>query len=348
MFRFSDPSGKPGSSFAKVPVLVTGGAGYIGSHVVLALVDAGWDVVVLDNLSTGFRDAVPDRSHFHRGDVADGASVEAIMRDHEIGAVLHFAGSVVVPDSVVDPLEYFRNNTAATRTLIASAVASDVRHFVFSSTAAVYGLAKQCPISESAPLLPINPYGRSKLMSEQMLADVARAHPMNFCALRYFNVAGADPRGRAGQSTKGATHLVKVAVEAALGKRDHVSIYGSDYDTDDGTGVRDYIHVSDLASAHLLALEKLICDPEASLRLNCGYGRGTSVIEVLDALDDVLGTAIVRKFEPRRLGDPDRLVADPGLLIRTLGWQPEHDDVATMIEHALAWEGRVSRRREVA
>ena len=348
LFEFSQGSASAGFRGSKVPVLVTGGAGYIGSHAVIALLDAGWEVIVLDDLSTGQRSGVPDDAHFHRGDVADQLLVERLAREHRIGAVLHFAGSVVVSNSVSDPLEYYRNNTAATRTLLSACVAADVRHFVFSSTAAVYGNAERSPIGEDAPLEPINPYGRSKLMSEKMLDDVAHAHSMNYCALRYFNVAGADPEGRAGQSTRGATHLIKVAVEAALGKRDHVSIYGSDYDTADGTGVRDYIHVSDLAAAHVLALEKLIDEPRQSLRLNCGYGKGTSVIEVLDALDRLRGTRVNRKMQDRRPGDPDRLIADPSRLLRTLDWQPRFEAVETMIEHALAWEARIDRRLQVA
>src|SRR3954466_1035189 len=268
-------------------VLVTGGAGYIGSHAVLALLDAGYPVVVIDNLVTGFRWAVDPRAAFVQGSIDDDEVVHAALKEHNVTAIMHFAGSVVVPESVEDPLKYYRNNTAASRSLIESAVACGVKHFIFSSTAATYGIPERSPVTEQTPTLPINPYGRSKLMTEQMLADVAFAHPINYCALRYFNVAGADPQGRTGQSTAGATHLIKVAVEAALGKRDHVSVYGTDYDTPDGTGVRDYIHVSDLARAHVDALQKLIEDPEESYVMNCGYGRGFSVLEVLDAVDRV-------------------------------------------------------------
>ncbi|MBX9645402.1 MAG: UDP-glucose 4-epimerase GalE, partial [Novosphingobium sp.] len=240
---------------SKVPVLVTGGAGYIGSHAVLALTDAGWPVAVIDNLTTGFRWAVPDGVPFYQGDIEDAELLARIIAEQGIKAVMHFAGSIIVPESVENPLKYYHNNTAKSRALIASAVAGGVPHFIFSSTAATYGIPEVSPVSEDSPKLPINPYGMSKLMTETMLGDVARAHPLNYCALRYFNVAGADPRARTGQSTAGATHLIKVAVEAALGKRSHVEVFGTDYATPDGTGVRDYIHVSDLANAHVLALE---------------------------------------------------------------------------------------------
>ena len=322
----------------KLPVLVTGGAGYIGSHAVLALKDAGWPVVVIDNLVTGFRSAVPDGVPFHEGDIEDSALVGRIFAEHGIRAIMHFAGSVVVPESVVDPLKYYHNNTAKSRTLIAAAVAAGVPHFLFSSTAATYGLPEVSPIAEDSPRTPINPYGMSKLMTEAMLADTARAHPINFCALRYFNVAGADPQGRAGQSTAGATHLIKVAVEAVLGKRGHVEVFGTDYATPDGTGVRDYIHVTDLASAHVHALEALITEPSRSLTMNCGYSRGFSVLEVLDAVDRVAGTTINRKLSPRRAGDPDSLVADNSRILATLPWRPEYGDLDTIVAHALAWE----------
>src|SRR5690606_8217395 len=272
---------------ALLPVLVTGGAGYIGSHAVLALLDRGWPVAVIDNLSTGFRFAVPDGVPFYEGDIEDAGLLARIFAEQGTRAVMHFAGSIVVPESVENPLKYYHNNTAKSRALIAAVVEAGVPHFIFSSTAATYGLPEQCPVNEDSPTRPINPYGWSKLMTERMLADSAAAHPLNYCALRYFNVAGADPQGRSGQSTAGATHLIKVAVEAALGKRDHVSVYGTDYDTPDGTGVRDYIHVSDLAAAHVLALEALIGEPRRSLTMNCGYGRGFSVFEVLDAVDRV-------------------------------------------------------------
>ena len=326
---------------SKLPVLVTGGAGYIGSHAVLALKDAGWPVVVIDNLVTGFRWAVPDDVPFHEGDIEDAALLARIFAEHGIGAVMHFAGSVVVPESVSDPLKYYHNNTAKSRALIEAAVAVGVPHFIFSSTAATYGLPEVSPVSENSPQVPINPYGMSKLMTEAMLADTARAHPINFCVLRYFNVAGADPQGRTGQSTAGATHLIKVAVEAALGKRSQVDVFGTDYATPDGTGVRDYIHVSDLAAAHVHALEALIAEPARSLTMNCGYCRGFSVLEVLDAVDRVAGVTITRNLGPRRAGDPDSLVADNARILATLPWKPAHTDLDTIVAHALAWEKKL-------
>ena len=322
-------------------VLVTGGAGYIGSHAVLALLDAGWAVSVIDNLVTGFRWAVDGRARFHQGDIADEALVARIIAEDGIGAILHFAGSVVVPESVSDPLKYYRNNTANSRSLIESAVKGGVRHFIFSSTAATYGIPEEIPVREDMPTRPINPYGMSKLMTEAMLADVAAAYPMNYCALRYFNVAGADPQGRAGQSTAGATHLIKVAVEAATAKRAEVAIFGTDYGTPDGTGVRDYIHVSDLADAHLHALDALIAAPSDSHIMNCGYGRGFSVLEVLDSVDRVTNQAIVRRMQPRRAGDPDALVADNRRILATTLWRPKLADLDTIVAHALAWERRL-------
>jgi UDP-glucose 4-epimerase len=328
----------------KVTVLVTGGAGYIGSHAVLALRDAGWPVVVIDNLVTGFRWAVPDDVPFHQGDIADQPFVEQVLRDHEVKAILHFAGSVVVPESVSDPLKYYRNNTAASRSLIESAVRCGVPHFIFSSTAATYGIPDETPCREDMPTRPINPYGMSKLMTEAMLADVSAAHTVNHCILRYFNVAGADPAGRSGQSTAGATHLIKVAVEAALGKRSHVGVFGTDFPTPDGTGVRDYIHVSDLAAAHVLALEALIASPTENLLMNCGYGRGFSVLEVLDAVDRVTNMKIERQLEGRRPGDPPALIADNGKILARLPWVPRHDDLDTIVAHALAWERALATR----
>lgn len=327
-----------------VSVLVTGGAGYIGSHAVLALRQAGHDVSVIDNLVTGFRWAIPDDVPFFEGDVADEVLIDQICSERAIAAIMHFAGSVVVPESVVNPLKYYRNNTANSRSLIESAVRNGVRHFIFSSTAAVYGIPEHTPVDEETPRAPINPYGTSKLMTEFMLADVAAAHPINYAALRYFNVAGADPDGRAGQSTAGATHLIKVAVEAALGKRDFVSVFGSDYATRDGTGVRDYIHVSDLAAAHVLALDWLAEHPGDSVTLNCGYNRGFSVLEVLDAVERVSGCRIARRMEPRRAGDPDALVADNGKILDTFRWQPRHGNLDTIVGHALAWEKKLAER----
>ena len=261
---------------------------------------------------------------------------------------MHFAGSIIVPESVAKPLWYYENNTGKSRGLIEAAVNAGVPHILFSSTAATYGVPEVSPVTEQTPTQPINPYGWSKLMTEQMLADAANAHPINFCALRYFNVAGADPLARTGQSTAGATHLIKVAVEAALGKRDAVSIFGTDYDTPDGTGVRDYIHVSDLAQAHVLALDALMAEPERSLTMNCGYGRGFSVLEVLDAVDRVTGGRIERIFAGRREGDPARLVADSSLLRATVPWTPRHDRLDTIIEHALAWEQKLPAIRRSA
>ena len=326
-------------------VLVTGGAGYIGSHAVLALLDAGWRVVVVDNLVTGFAWAVDDRATLIEADVADDDAVRAAIREHDVRAIMHFAGSVVVPESVSDPLKYYRNNTAASRALIESAVACDVPHFIFSSTAATYGIPDSKTVSEDTPTRPINPYGMSKLMTEYMLRDVAAAHPMNYCALRYFNVAGADPQGRSGQSTAGATHLIKVAVEAALGKRGHVSVFGTDFDTPDGTGVRDYIHVTDLAAAHVLALEALMAKPEQNYMLNCGYGRGFSVLEVLDAVDRVTNMTIERRIEGRRAGDPDSLISDNRAIMAEFPWQPRHADLTQIVTHALAWERKLSERQ---
>ena len=326
------------------PVLVTGGAGYIGSHAVLALKDAGWPVAVVDNLSTGFRFAIPEGVPFYEGDISDSGLLEEIFAKQGIGAIMHFAGSIIVPESVENPLKYYHNNTANSRALLEATVAAGVPHFIFSSTAAVYGIPEGSLVSEKAPRKPINPYGMSKLMTELMLGDVAAAHPLNFCALRYFNVAGADPQGRSGQSTAGATHLIKVAVEAALGKRSHVDVFGADYATPDGTGVRDYIHVSDLAAAHVLALEALIAAPERSLTMNCGYGRGYSVLEVLDAVDRVTNAKIERRFAARRAGDPDSLISDNRRILEKLPWSPYYADLDTIIRHVLSWERELASR----
>jgi len=329
----------------KVPVLVTGGAGYIGSHAVLALKDAGWPVAVIDNLTTGFRFAIPEGVPFYEGDIEDAALTGRIFAEQGTQAIMHFAGSIIVPESVENPLKYYHNNTAKTRALIASAVTTGLPHFIFSSTAATYGIPEVSPVTEDSPKRPINPYGMSKLMTETMLADVAAAHPMNFCALRYFNVAGADPQARTGQSTAGATHLIKVAVEAALGKRAQVGVFGTDYATPDGTGVRDYIHVSDLAAAHVLALEALIEQPTRSLTMNCGYGKGFSVLEVLDAVDRVTNTKIVRDIQGRRAGDPDSLISDNQRIKATLPWVPKYADLDVIVAHALAWERKLTEIR---
>jgi UDP-glucose 4-epimerase len=325
-------------------VMVTGGAGYIGSHAVLALLDAGYRVVVIDNLVTGFDWAVDERATLVVANIEDDAAVRTAMRDHAVFAVMHFAGSVVVPESVENPLKYYRNNTAASRSLIESAVAQGVKHFIFSSTAATYGIPEVVPVREDSPKHPINPYGMSKLMTEAMLADVAAAHPINYCALRYFNVAGADPQGRSGQSTAGATHLIKVAVEAATGKRASVSVFGTDFATADGTGVRDYIHVTDLAAAHVDALTLLVERPADSHTLNCGYGKGFSVLEVLDAVDRVTNMTIDRRMEGRRAGDPDALVADNAAILSSLPWRPKHDDLDGIVRDALAWERKLAER----
>jgi UDP-glucose 4-epimerase len=325
----------------KPTVLVTGGAGYIGSHAVLALRDAGYRVAVIDNLTTGFRWAIPEDVHFTQGDIADQPLVEALLKEQNIGAIMHFAGSIIVPESVENPLKYYHNNSAKSRNLIESAVRVGVPHFIFSSTAATYGTPEESPVREDSPKLPINPYGMSKLMTEIMLADVAAAHPINFCVLRYFNVAGADPQGRTGQSTAGATHLIKVAVEAALGKRSHVAVFGSDFDTPDGTGVRDYIHVSDLANAHVLALDALQADKTKNYTLNCGYGRGFSVMEVLDAVDRVTNMTIDRRVEGRRAGDPASLISDNRRIMAEFPWQPLHADLDKIVQHALAWERKL-------
>jgi UDP-glucose 4-epimerase len=326
----------------KLNVLVTGGAGYIGSHAVLALIEAGHQPVVIDNLVTGFRWAVADEAIFVEGDISDAQLVSNTIKTHAIDAIMHFAGSVVVPESVDNPLKYYDNNTAKSRSLIASAVGSGVKHMIFSSTAATYGIPETSPVRENMPTLPINPYGTSKLMTEMMLRDVAAAHDFNYCALRYFNVAGADPKCRTGQSTVGATHLLKIAVEAALGKREAVSVFGTDYATDDGTGVRDYIHVSDLAAAHVIALEALVADPAQSHTLNCGYGHGYSVMQVLDAVDRVTNNKLVRKMEGRRAGDPDSLISDNSAIKARFGWEPRYDDLDQIVQHALNWERRLT------
>ena len=325
----------------KMPILVTGGAGYIGSHAVLALLDRGWPVRVIDDLSNGTREIVPEGVPFYEGSIADRALVERIFSEQSIGAIMHFAGSIVVPESVEKPLDYYRNNTIGSHALVSAAVASGVRHILFSSTAAVYGAPDRVPIDEEDPKLPINPYGASKLMTERMLADASAAHDLNYGALRYFNVSGADPQGRSGQIGKGSTHLIKVAVEAAVGKRNHVDVFGSDYPTPDGTCIRDYIHVSDLAAAHVAALEHLIEHKQENLTLNCGYGRGLSVLEVLDAVDRVNGESIRREMKPRRAGDPPELVASNSRLTQTLDWMPRFADIDTIVAHALEWERKL-------
>jgi UDP-glucose 4-epimerase len=318
-------------------VLVTGGAGYIGSHMVLELLDAGEWVIVLDNLSTGLQRAVPDGVPLIVGDTGDQVLVSRLIREYEVQAIIHFAASLIVPDSVRDPLAYYRNNTVNSRTLIESAVNGGVKHFIFSSTCAVYGNPKKLPVSEETPTLPISPYGSSKLMTEIILRDASNAYGFDHVSLRYFNVAGADPKGRAGQSTKAATPLIKVAVEAALGLRTKVEVYGTDYPTPDGTCIRDYIHVSDLCRAHLDALRYLRSGGQ-SMTFNCGYGRGFSVLEVLDTVKQVSGISFPIVIAARRPGDLTQIVAETQLIRQTLGWQPRFDDLAIIVSHALAWE----------
>jgi UDP-glucose 4-epimerase len=318
-------------------VLVTGGAGYIGSHMVLALRDQGETVVVLDNLSTGQRRLVPAEVNLVVGDVGDRALVADVIARHGVDAIIHFAGSIVVPDSVTDPLGYYHNNTVKSHALIQSAVAAGVPHFIFSSTAAVYGNPGNEPVSEDAATVPVSPYGSSKLMTEWMLRDTSAAHEFRSVALRYFNVAGADPQGRSGQATPRATHLIKVACETALGKRPHMEIFGTDYSTPDGTCLRDYIHVSDLARAHAAALAYLRAGGDATV-LNCGYSKGYSVRDVVNAVKRVSGRDFKVRLSPRRPGDPAAIVAASERIRATLGWQPELDDLDTIVRHALAWE----------
>jgi UDP-glucose 4-epimerase len=323
-------------------VLVTGGAGYIGSHMVLELLDAGEDVVVLDNLSTGFRWAVPPAAKLVVGDAGDEALVRGLIAKHDVDAIIHFAGSIVVPDSVADPLGYYHNNTVTSRALMAAAVAGGVTHFIFSSTAAVYGAPRQGPVREDAAPQPMSPYGSSKLMTEIMLADTARAHDFRYIALRYFNVAGADPRGRAGQSTPRATHLIKAACETALGRRPCMEVFGTDYPTPDGTCVRDYIHVTDLVRAHMAALRHLRAGAPSDV-FNCGYSRGYSVLEVIDAVRRAAGVPFDVRVGPRRPGDPPSIVAASEKIRAALSWTPEHDDLDRIVGDALAWERQLAR-----
>lgn len=320
-------------------ILVTGGAGYIGSHVVRRLGERGEDVVVLDNLSTGYRSAVL-HGDLMIGDTADRHVVSKLLEARRVESVLHFAAHIVVPESVENPLKYYGNNTCATRNVLECCIEAGVKHFIFSSTAAVYGVPPGGVADEDSPTVPINPYGSSKLMSEWMLRDTAAVSPMNYVALRYFNVAGADPEARIGQATPNATHLIKVACEHVVGKRDGVSIFGTDYDTPDGSGVRDYIHVEDLAQAHLDALDYLRRGG-ASATLNCGYGRGFSVREVLATVAEVSGCELDVTEGPRRPGDPPQLVAEARKIRQVLGWQPVHADLRSIVESALRWERRL-------
>jgi UDP-glucose 4-epimerase len=325
-------------------VLVTGGAGYIGSHTVQALAEAGESVVVIDDLSTGFSAFLPEGVPLFIGDIADENLVEGVISTHRIDSIIHFAGSVVVADSMRDPLAYYRNNTMATRSLLNAAVKCGVERFLFSSTAAVYGNPDKAPVAETAPTRPLSPYGFSKLMTEIMLHDVASAHGMNFVVLRYFNVGGADPEARIGLSTVGATHLLKIAVEAATGQRARIDVFGTDYPTADGSCIRDFIHVSDLAQAHRAALSYLR-GGGASTTLNCGYGRGYSVLETIEAVRRVSGANFAVQHAPRRPGDIMTMVADTGRIRSTLDWKPQYDDLETIATHALAWEQKLCRER---
>jgi len=324
-------------------VLVTGGAGYIGSHMVYALVAAGEKVVVLDNLSTGFDWAIAEGVPLILGETGDQPLVAKLIKEHTVESIIHFAASIVVPDSVSDPLGYYKNNTVNSRALIECAVNGGVKHFIFSSTAAVYGNTERAPVTEDDPLLPMSPYGSSKLMTEIMLRDASAAHGLTHVILRYFNVAGADPELRTGQSTSGATHLIKVAVETALGRRPRMEVFGTDYPTPDGTCIRDYIHVSDLAQAHLDAL-RYLRKGGASVTANCGYGRGYSVREVIDTVKQVSGVDFRVDLSPRRAGDPAQIVASSDRARAVLGWKPQRDDLPTIVRHALGWERKLMLR----
>jgi UDP-glucose 4-epimerase len=322
---------------------VTGGAGYIGSHTVLELVDAGEKVVVLDDLSTGFRWSVPQEATLVIGDVGDQDLVSRLIDEHEIESILHFAAKIVVPESVADPLIYYFNNTVKSRALIETAVTKGVSNFIFSSTATVYGNAEAPLLSEELPISPINPYGRTKVMTEWMLEDASRAHGLRYAVLRYFNVAGADPKGRSGQSAPQATHLIKVAAQAALGRRSHLDVFGTDYPTEDGTCVRDYVQVNDLARAHISALRHLRHGGD-SITMNCGYGHGASVLDVINVVKKVSGVDFEVRYSPRRPGDPARLVAKVSR-IRSLGWEPKHDNLEEIVEQALRWERVLAERK---
>lgn len=325
-------------------VLVTGGAGYIGSHMVLELLDAGERVVVLDDLSTGFRWAVPPEAVFVAGDVGDQALVGRLVDEHGIDGILHFAAKIVVPESVADPLSYYLNNTVKSRALIETAIRKGVKRFIFSSTATVYGNTDVSPLGEELVPWPINPYGRTKLMTEWMLEDAARAHDFSYVVLRYFNVAGADPKGRAGQASPEATHLIKVASQVALGQRPYLQVFGTDYPTPDGTCIRDYVQVNDLARAHLAALGYLRRGGESTV-MNCGYGHGSSVLEVVDVVKRVSGVDFEVRQVPRRPGDPASLVAKVDLIRDRLGWTPIYDDLETIVDQALRWERNLPQKR---
>ena len=324
-------------------VLVSGGAGYIGSHMVLALTDAGIETVVVDNLTTGFPWAVSPAAKLVKGDIGDEALMLKVMKEHKVDAVVHFAGSIVVPDSISDPLGYYLNNTVNSRNLMHCAVKSGIKNFIFSSTAAVYGNPRVLPVTEMEAPTPISPYGTSKWMTEQMLRDSHAAYGLNYVALRYFNVAGADPKGRSGQSTPRATHLIKVAAQTALGQRAQMEVFGTDYDTPDGTCVRDYIHVSDLILAHMDALSYLRKGGESGI-FNCGYGKGFSVLDVIKSVERVHGSTLNVKYGPRRAGDPAGIVAGADKAREVLGWQPKHADLDFIVDSALRWEQHLMRR----
>lgn len=328
-------------------VLITGGAGYIGSHMVWELLDRGERVVVFDRLSTGFSWAVPAEAELVVGDVGDAALLDRVFAAHEIDAVIHFAGSIVVPESIADPLGYYENNTCKSRLLIERTIAAGVKKFIFSSTAAVYGPTGEDPVTEDRLPDPATPYGASKLMTERMLRDAAAAHDFAYVALRYFNVSGADPLGRTGQSTPGATHLLKVACETALGKRPSMDVFGTDYPTRDGTCERDFIHVSDLVAAHRDALSYLRSGGQ-SLVANCGYGRGFSVLELIDSVKRISGVEFDVRLSGRRPGDMSRVIADSSLARARLGWSPRHDSLDTIVSTALSWEDALSRRNSLS
>jgi len=326
-------------------VLVTGGAGYIGGHMVLALLDAGEKVVVIDNLSTGFRWAVPDAATLVVGDFGDAELVARVLKEHNVDAIAHFAAKIIVPESVTDPLSYYENNTAKARNLIDTAVKNGIKNFIFSSTAAVYGEPNINPVVENVALSPINPYGRSKLMVEWMLEDTSKAHDLRHVVLRYFNVAGADPQGRHGQSTPNTTHLIKVAVQAALGHRAGMEVFGTDYPTPDGSCVRDYIQVTDLVAAHMQALSYLRAGGE-SLTCNCGYGRGMSVLEVIDVVKNISGVDFPVRLSSRRAGDPASLIAGADRVREVLGWKPQHESIPEIVQQALNWERRLHNLKD--
>jgi UDP-glucose 4-epimerase len=322
-------------------VLVTGGAGYIGSHTSLALLAQGWDVLIADDLSTGSRKLVPPQAELQIGNVGDAAFITPLLKSFQPEAVIHFAGSISVPESVANPLKYYRNNFSVSGSLVQACLDASVHRFIFSSTAAVYGMPDQLPVSEGAPTAPINPYGHSKLMTEVMLKDVAAASPLRYAALRYFNVAGADPRGRAGQVVQNSTNLIKVVAELAAGRRDEITVYGDDYPTEDGTCVRDFIHVSDLAEAHVAALNYLMSGGDSQI-LNCGYGTGFSVKQVLSTAEKVAGRKLTYRMGPRRAGDPHAVIAETARIRKLLPWTPRHADLELILSSAIAWERGLS------